>query len=1054
MPLLHRLSKGSRRARSRPIFEPLEGRVLLAAFTNADLAGDVTLAGLHVSGTVTFDGQTDQGGIGSITGGSLFEDAFSNNDILSGDYLVTANGDIIVGGLQTSTPGPVDSLYGALNSTKDIGFLAPSNLPTGDGSDTDFSLLILHNASSYSRTDLAGTWSLSGHNFSGQIVLNSQGQLTSGFQIDDTGITTNFTSGSATINPDGTVFLSGATDDPFNPTFSVAGAMNTGKDVVALNDNLAENFPQNNSGLGVLTRAQGTYASGDFFSLWQYIGPYGRGLIIAQSNGAVQGSITGVDGAVHTVTGSFTLAADGSFTDTLNISDVGTFSYEGVMNASRSFIAANEPFSDSSGVSPAYLLRYSVDTSSPESQLGGFIGGVTVGKTPIEEATVLPGDKLAVPLTIVNSGSQTAAGDIKIDLYLSTDLTLGVDDRLVSATTVRGFNLAGGDNKEFNLGASVPPSITSGTYYLIGVIDPDNATGSGNVNIASPSPIDIELMVGEVGGRGNLGLTITLPGLLGATATLKLKGGGSANVLPNDDGSYDISFLGTSAKTSLTVTTSLAEMTFRNIIIGDDAGFAPQSFAAGRAAGSLALAAQADTSALGKLIAKTSRLTGNLSAPHGIGAITLGAVESEATINIGAGSDPDAQATLAFSLVEDTQLTSEMAIKSLTVTKWTRSDGHESSITAPSIGALAVKGDKKFSIPGDFQADLNLSAGTDMTLGSAKIAGDLSKADWEITGAAGALAVAGDVDEFTLHTSTFLKSLKAASIKLTSVTVGSDAGSITASDWLAGSLTAATAKSLAFKGNVSASSAGNFGAAVTLTGNNLLKSTLPSIKIAGTVLGGDWILSGPIGSITALATDPSWTLQSGGTGLDLAKLTVTQNLGGTIDINSLGKASVGGNILNGTRIILNRAFDAGTPKVLSLASLSVKGIIDALTLRTPGGIGSITAASITDSDITAGLATSFTGLPASLADYAAATAPLASVKLTGAGVTFTNTRVAAGVINTLALGTIDTANGSALLGVAGDSIKKLTALGSVGPIALPADGAATVDGDFAVRLLV
>ncbi|MCE9589307.1 MAG: hypothetical protein K8S99_02150 [Planctomycetes bacterium] len=695
----------------------------------------------------------------------------------------------------------------------------------------------------------------------------------------------------------------------------------------------------------------------------------------------------------------------------------------------------------------------------PKPDLTGRITSVTLKGVNVDSDTpLIPGDVIDVVITVDNLGNQAVTDPLPIRFYTSADQTYSPDtDTFLADAAIAKPALTESDgatpSKQYTIKLTIPTDAATGSFFLVAKIDPDDLLvekDETNNTMASGSAALVTLSFGDFGTRTGVPITFTTSD--GTVVTCKLSGGGGAT-LTALGGFYDVVLFGSTAKSVITITTKKGEnhLIIRNITIGEAGGPAPEplklkSLAAAPGGGDAA----PDSSALGKLVAKTARLIGSLSAPNGIGAITLEQVDSGAAIDIGAGADPTTPVTLAFNLVEDAKITSAHPIKSLTVTKWSRSDSADSFVHAPSIGTLSAKGDKKFAVPGDFEADLTLDDGGAKTLNSAKIAGSLSDAAWLITGAVGSVAVTGDVDDFTLNSSTLIKSFKAASIKNAAIVAGTDAGSITAFDWLAGSLTAQTAKALSFKGNAGAASAGNFAAAVTLTGNVLAKSTLPSAKIAGSILGGTWTLSGPVASIATLATDPSWILQSGGTGLDLAKLAVTQDLGGTIDINSLGKATVGGNILDGTDITLRRTFDALTPKVLALSGLAVKGAINGLTLRAVGGIGAVSAASITGSDIYAGLALGFTGLPDQLSDLATPTAPLAS--LTTAA--FADTRVASGVIGTLALGTIDTTNGSAVLGVAGDSIAKFTGIGSAGAITLPLDGEAVIDGDFILRLLV
>ncbi|MCE9590776.1 MAG: FG-GAP-like repeat-containing protein [Planctomycetes bacterium] len=689
-----------------------------------------------------------------------------------------------------------------------------------------------------------------------------------------------------------------------------------------------------------------------------------------------------------------------------------------------------------------------VPAGSKPNLIGQILSTSVNGHVVTPDDQVVPGSQVTSVLRVYDAAiGDVDASNVQVTYYLSSNNQLFDSlDVPFQVVNIKKMQMISGDHQDFTFDLTLPSTLAGGNYYIVADIDTNFAVAETiDADNAAPAGayVPVVLLAGEVNDK-TVPLTIPIPGTEGATATIKLSGGGTAEFTPNDDGSYDVVLTNTGVTSSLTITTKLAELIIRNLTLSQTvAPLQPLSFSS-LAAAPGGSSPPTGSGALGKLVAKTARLTGTLSAPNGIGSVTLDTVESGAVIDIGAGADPNAPVTLVFNLVTDASLTSAMPIKSLTVTNWTDSAA-QSVITAPSIGTLSVKGNSKFAIAGNFEADLVLTDNGTKTLNSAKIAGALKDADWQITGAVGAVTVGGDTDDFTAHISSTLKSLKAASIKEADLTVDDDAGAITATDWLDGSLTAPTAKSLTLKSDMAAD--------VTLTGNVLAKSTISSFKFTGSILGGAWTIAGPVGSVAALSTASAWSISSGATGLDLGKLTLKQDLGGTININSLGKSTVGGNVLANTSITLNRAYDANAPKVLTLAGLAVKGSIDSLTLRSLGGVGALSAASITGSEIFVGLPLDFAAanLPTNLADYTAPAAPLASIKVNS----FTDTRVAAGVIAGFAtLGLVEIGNGTDLLGIAADSVKKLTASSVNGVIALPLDGATTTVNDFEARLLV
>jgi hypothetical protein len=131
-----------------------------------------------------------------------------------------------------------------------------------------------------------------------------------------------------------------------------------------------------------------------------------------------------------------------------------------------------------------------------------------------------------------------------------------------------------------------------------------------------------------------------------------------------------------------------------------------------------------------------------------IGRIVAPTTELTGSVSIVRIEGPSAAVSLTFDRVKDANITSGMSIKSLKVTEWIDGDGLSDMIYAPSLGKLQVKGDKKRSLAGDFQADLHLSGLASFSkpiLGSVSIAGNLCGASWNINGAVAGIKVAGEV---------------------------------------------------------------------------------------------------------------------------------------------------------------------------------------------------------------------------------------------------------------------------------------------------------------------
>jgi hypothetical protein len=142
------------------------------------------------------------------------------------------------------------------------------------------------------------------------------------------------------------------------------------------------------------------------------------------------------------------------------------------------------------------------------------------------------------------------------------------------------------------------------------------------------------------------------------------------------------------------------------------------------------------------------------------------------------------------------------------------------------------------------------------TLGSAAIAGNVGATTWDLSGRVGTLAITGTVGTvagpWQLVHPTYLGGLTLGDVTNATVNVSGESGAIKAKRWLAGSIQAVRASSIAATG-VAASLAnpgmsGDFAADVTVTGT--VKTTL-AMSIAGW-LDGATILStaGPVGTLT------------------------------------------------------------------------------------------------------------------------------------------------------------------------------------------------------------
>jgi hypothetical protein len=107
----------------------------------------------------------------------------------------------------------------------------------------------------------------------------------------------------------------------------------------------------------------------------------------------------------------------------------------------------------------------------------------------------------------------------------------------------------------------------------------------------------------------------------------------------------------------------------------------------------------------------------------------------------------------------------------------------------------------------------------------------------------------------------------------------------------------------------------------------------------------------------------------------------------------------------------------GIVRTSDLRTLEVGGVLQSSEVRAVLSIGSVTARSIVNTGIYAGMASTFSGLPTLASDFTVGSL-IRSVTVRNGGV-FSNSHIAAGNVGTLNLGTVGAANGGTPFGVAG-----------------------------------
>lgn len=132
---------------------------------------------------------------------------------------------------------------------------------------------------------------------------------------------------------------------------------------------------------------------------------------------------------------------------------------------------------------------------------------------------------------------------------------------------------------------------------------------------------------------------------------------------------------------------------------------------------------------------KQAAVTGTLTTGGPLGSLTLFSADGS-TITIG-GAARSKAATITLDSATDTTITSDVALKSVTVQAFSSSDATPATLTAPSIGSLVTKS-------GDLAETVNVGT----SIKSIKVAGNLTGAISAIS--IGSLAVGADITQATI----------------------------------------------------------------------------------------------------------------------------------------------------------------------------------------------------------------------------------------------------------------------------------------------------------------
>jgi hypothetical protein len=328
--------------------------------------------------------------------------------------------------------------------------------------------------------------------------------------------------------------------------------------------------------------------------------------------------------------------------------------------------------------------------------------------TPPTQA--VPGGGFLVPIFVTNNGPMSAVGLVTIQYYASTDGVFDVNDTLLANFANLPISLsASGSNSEGDFAdeAVLPRDMAPGNYFILARIIPNGAVADGNQsnNIAiSDTAMNVSWRFGNVNGFDNVPLLLRDGD---SDVDFNMAGPGTGTVTKNMDGSFSVTFTGTTASSNVSVNVS-----------GGDGLTTIKNFST--------------PASLGNVLMSKVNLSGTVSVTGTLGRLDLknvvGVPNTGAAINItGTGVDT----IFRFNQVSNLSITSNSGIAEVTLGfKWSDTDTIPDLISAPYLSLL--------NVAGNFAAGLRLSASAGPAngpvLGNTTITGQAGTNSWWVNG--------------------------------------------------------------------------------------------------------------------------------------------------------------------------------------------------------------------------------------------------------------------------------------------------------------------------------
>ncbi len=216
--------------------------------------------------------------------------------------------------------------------------------------------------------------------------------------------------------------------------------------------------------------------------------------------------------------------------------------------------------------------------------------------------------------------------------------------------------------------------------------------------------------LGETTGQPTVN-RLTISDADGTAITISYRGPGGGDVALDEFSRLSLDLAGTNATTALSIRTKGGDGRASLVLLHSDGP-------------------------LKQFSARSTDLRGEFDLAGSVTKLQLGNLQ-DSSISIGGGGG-GAAADLRFERVENTSLVSNSPLKQLRLSRWLDTDAAPDQLTAPSIGKLAVKGDR--GTAGDLDANVTLIGSAGLTLAKADIKGAW-RGGGDITGNVGTLKI-------------------------------------------------------------------------------------------------------------------------------------------------------------------------------------------------------------------------------------------------------------------------------------------------------------------------